>query len=127
MVPIHVHAGADVRRIVEQNRGAVEKQANVSEVTFVDESLAKQPGARTTARFEVRVLYEKQIDKAAERERLNKELARIEKEIENAERQLGNEAFLRKAPAKVVEGLRKTLEDRKVMREKNRTALAELQ
>ena len=127
MVPIHVHAGADVRCIVEQNRGAVEKQANVSEVTFVDESLAKQPGARTTARFEVRVLYEKQIDKAAERERLNKELARIEKEIENAERQLGNEAFLSKAPAKVVEGLRKTLEDRKVMREKNRTALAELQ
>lgn len=125
-VPIRIHAEADVRRIVEQNRGAVEKQANVSEVAFVDESLARQPGARTTARFEVRVLYEKQIDVAAERERLSKELARIEKEIENAERQLGNEAFLSKAPPKVVEGLRKTLEDRKVMREKNLGALTQL-
>jgi valyl-tRNA synthetase len=126
VVPIQVHAGDGVRRIVENNRGAIEKQANVSEVAFVRESLAKQPGARTTARFEVRVLYEKQIDKAAERERLSKELARIEKEIENAERQLANAAFLSKAPPKVVEGLRKSLEEKKVLREKIRTALAEL-
>ena len=126
MVPIQVHAGDGVRRIVENNRGAVEKQANVGEIAFVGESLAKQPGARTTARFEVRVIYEKQIDKAAERERLNKELARIDKEIDNAERQLSNEGFLNKAPAKVVEGLRKNLEEKKVVRDKNRAALAEL-
>ena len=126
LVPIQLHAGAEVRRIVEENRGAVEKQANVGTMTFVEESLAKQPGARATARFEVRVLYEKQIDVAAERERLNKELARLDKEIENAERQLGNEAFLSKAPAKVVEGLRKTVADRRLVRDKNRAALAEL-
>ncbi|MGH9523254.1 MAG: valine--tRNA ligase, partial [Terriglobales bacterium] len=113
-------------RIVEQNRGAVERLANVSQVEFVGESLAKQSGARTTARFEVRVVYEKQIDKAAERERLNKELAKIEKEIENAQRQLSNEGFLSKAPAKVVEGLRKNLEEKTVLREKIRAALEEL-
>ena len=126
LVPIQVHAGDGVRRIIENNRPAVEKQANVSEVAFVSDSLAKQAGARTTARFEVRVIYEKQIDKAAERERLNKELARIEKEIENAQRQLGNEAFLSKAPAKVVDGLRRGLEEKRMVRDKNRTALEQL-
>jgi valyl-tRNA synthetase len=122
-VPIRVHAEADVRRILEENRGAVERLANVSAIEFVQESLAKAAGARTTARFDVRVLYEKKIDVAAERERLNKELARIEKQIETAERQLANQNFLAKAPAHVVEGLKKQLEELKVLRAKTRDAL----
>jgi len=36
-------------------------------VTFVEASLAQLPGARSTARFEVRVVYEKKIDVEAER------------------------------------------------------------
>ena len=74
----------------------------------------------------MRVLYEKKIDVAAERERLTKELARIEKQIESAERQLGNEQFLAKAPPKVVEGLRKQLRESKLLREKTRAGLQEL-
>jgi len=54
----------------------------------------------------LRVVYEQQIDVAAERERLEKELAQFTKELENKHRQLGNEQFLAKAPAHVVEGLR---------------------
>ena len=53
------------------------------------------------------MIYEKKIDVAAERERLKKELDKIEKEMANGQRQLGNEQFLAKAPAKVVEGIRK--------------------
>ncbi len=125
-VPVQVHASTDVRRIIEENRGAVERQANVEQVAFVDASLAKMPGARTTARFEVRVLYEKKVDVAAERERLSKELAKIEKDMENAQRQLGNEGFLSKAPAHVVEGLKKRAGELAMLREKTRGALAEL-
>ena len=62
-----------------------------------------------TARFEVQVIYERKIDIAAERERLKKELEQVEKEYANGQRQLGNEQFLAKAPAKVVEGIRKRL------------------
>ena len=125
-VPIQVHAAEEVRRLVEQNRGAVERLANVEGLEFVEQSLAHAAGARSTARFDVRVAYEKKIDVAAERERLGKDLAKLEKQIENAERQLGNQQFLSKAPAHVVEGLRKQLAELKVLREKTQRALAEL-
>ena len=106
-VPIEVFAHEpEIRRMIEQNRGAVERLANVEKISFVESSLAKLAGARSTARFDVHVIYEKKIDVAAECERLKKELEKIEKEIGNGQRQLGNEQFLAKAPAKVVEGLR---------------------
>ncbi len=55
--------------------------ANVESIEFVAASLANAAGARSTARFDVRVIYERKIDVAAERERLNKELAKMTGEI----------------------------------------------
>jgi valyl-tRNA synthetase len=49
------------------------------------------------------------IDVAAERKRLTKDLAAAEKEKSDAERKLGNESFLAKAPEKVVTGIRARL------------------
>ncbi|HIW96781.1 MAG TPA: valine--tRNA ligase [Candidatus Corynebacterium gallistercoris] len=46
------------------------------------------------------------VDVAAERKRLEKDLAVAQKELDNAAKKLGNEAFLAKAPEKVVEGIR---------------------
>jgi valyl-tRNA synthetase len=74
----------------------------------------------------MRVVYEQKIDVAAERERLTKLIAKQEPLVAGAEAKLGNEAFLAKAPAPVVEGLRKQLEDNKVMLDKARAALNEL-
>ncbi len=100
-VPIEVFAPEPgIRTMIEQNRGAVERLANVEKITFVNGSLAKRAGARSTARFDVHVVYERKIDVAAERERLKKELEKIEKEFANNQRQLGNEQFLAKAPDK---------------------------
>ena len=67
--------------LIEQNQNAVERLANVEKITFVESSLSKLPGARSTARFDVHVVYEKKIDVPAEIERLKKELEKIEKEI----------------------------------------------
>jgi valyl-tRNA synthetase len=125
-VPIQVFAEDGVRGLVEQNRGAVERLANVSDVAFVGESLAKLAGARHTSRFDVHVVYERPIDVAAEREKLKKELERIEKEIANGQRQLGNEQFLAKAPAQVVEGIRKKVGELEVLREKTKRKLEEM-
>jgi valyl-tRNA synthetase len=100
-------AGEDVRSMLERNRSAVERLANVEAITFVEESLAKASGARSTARFDVRVIYERKIDVAAERDRLTKELEKLTQELARGTAQLNNEAFLSKAPAKVVEGLKR--------------------
>ena len=57
-------------------------------IKFVDASLAKLPGARATARFDVHVIYEQKIDVAAERERLKKEVEKAEKGKANNQRQV---------------------------------------
>jgi valyl-tRNA synthetase len=126
-VPIEVYTqDPATRALVEQNRGAVERLANVEGVTYVDTSLAKKAGARSTARFDVHLIYERKIDVAAERARLQKELERIEKEIANKERQLSNQQFLSRAPAKVVEDMRRGLEELKILRDKIKRQLDEL-
>lgn len=50
-----------------------------------------------------------EIDVEAERARLTKEIARLEGEIAKADGQLGNESFVARAPAAVVEQLRARL------------------
>ncbi|HTM86959.1 MAG TPA: class I tRNA ligase family protein, partial [Terriglobales bacterium] len=125
-VPIQVHAHDGVRRLIEENRAAVQRLAPVEDLAFVETSLAHAGSSRATSRFEVRVLYEKKIDLAAERARLQKELEGLEREMENKRRQLGNDSFLQKAPPHVVEGLRKRLAELKALRETIRRSLDHL-
>ncbi len=126
-VPIEVFAHEPViRKMIEQNHGAVERLGIVERITFVETSLANRPGARGTARFDVHVIYERKIDVAAESERLKKELEKIEKELANNRKQLGNEQFLAKAPEKVVEGLRRRGQELLVLQDKTKSKLKEL-
>jgi valyl-tRNA synthetase len=126
-VPVQVFTeDAAVQKLIENSLNAVERLANVESVKFVGESLSKLAGSRHTARFEVHVVYEKKIDVAAECERLKKELEKIEKEMANGQRQLSNEGFLAKAPAHVVEGLRKRAEELVVLREKTKERIVQL-
>jgi valyl-tRNA synthetase len=72
---------------------------------------------------DIAVVYDKQIDIPAERERLTKEIAKLEKALASAEKQLGNDAFLAKAPANIVEGLKKQEAENRQLLEKARAAL----
>jgi len=119
--PIRVFADDGVRRLIEGNREAVERMANVSAITFVDSELSKVAGARHTARFDVVVEYEKKVDATAERARLEKELLQLRKQQDVAARQLGNQHFLTKAPSHVVEGLRRQLAEYNTLVEKKET------
>src|SRR5579872_217767 len=126
-VPIQLFAeDADIRKLIEQNQSSVQRLAGVDKIEFVENSLAKLSGARHTARFDVHVIYERKIDVAVERLQLNKELEQIEKEIGNGQRQLSNEQFLAKAPAKVVEGIRKRAQELTVLQQKVKSKLDEL-
>jgi len=126
-VPIELFApDAAIRGMIEQNRGAVERLGNVEKITFMESSPANRAGARSTARFDVHVIYERKIDVAAECERLKKDLEKLEKEFGNNQKQLGNEQFLAKAPAKVVEGLRRRAQELTVLIEKTKSKMKEL-
>jgi valyl-tRNA synthetase len=116
----------EIRKLVDDNRGSLERLANVEGVRFTDTSLEKLPNVRHTARFDVRLVYEQKIDVAAEREKLKKELEKIEKELANIDRQLGNESFTTKAPAHVVDKLRQRREELIVLRAKIQNKLDEL-
>ena len=72
------------------------------------------------------MVYEKKVDVAAETERLTKEIAKLEKGMAAAARQLGNEGFLAKAPANVVEGLKKQAAETELLLNKAKEALAAL-
>jgi valyl-tRNA synthetase len=122
-VPILLRVDPADRSGIEQNSDIVSRLAKVSAIEFVD---VMPEGARSAPGFDVAVVYERTIDVAVECERLAKELARFEKEVSNADRQLSNEGFLAKAPANVVEGLRRRAAELNVLIPKTRAALDSL-
>jgi valyl-tRNA synthetase len=75
---------------------------------------------------DIAISYQKPIDVPAERERLTKDIAKYEKGVAAAERQLGNEGFVAKAPKHIVEGLKKQEAETRTLLEKARAALAAL-
>jgi valyl-tRNA synthetase len=118
-VPIQVFSHeTEILQLIDDNRWAVERLAKVEGVTFVESSLAKVAGARSTARFDLHIVHEQKIDVAAECERLRRELEKSEKEIAHGQRQLADVQFLAKAPAAVVDGLRARSAELKALREK---------
>ena len=123
--PILLHAENRVLALADANADMLAKMARVEKVEFAEGPLT-DGNARSTASFDVAVIYERKIDVAAERERLTKDLAKYEKGLVAAERQLGNDAFMAKAPAHIVDGLRKQATETKMLHDKARAALDSL-
>jgi len=125
LVPVELRAGAAFQAMARTNSAIVERMARVSELRFVEE-LGAGLAKHSTAEFDAAVIYERKVDVAAETERLSKDIAKFEKGLAAAERQLGNDAFLAKAPAAVVEGLKKQEAETRLLLEKAQAALAAL-
>jgi valyl-tRNA synthetase len=120
IVPVELRINDDLKAVISDNRAIVEKLARVSEVRFV-KAISAGLANHSTPNFDVAVIYERKVDVAAECEKLSKEIAKEEKIVGNADRQLGNPAFTSKAPAHVVEGLRKQRNDAQQLLEKLRS------
>jgi len=120
--PISLYAGNRILALADANSDMLTRMARVQSVEFASEPLTGS-NARSTSDFDVAVIYERTIDVPAERERLTKDLAKYEKGLTAAERQLGNEAFMAKAPAHIVDGLRKQSAETKILHDKTKAAL----
>ena len=76
--------------------------ARLSEVAVVDE-IGTDELAPVAVAGSFKLMLRVEIDLAAERERIAKEIARLEGEITKAEGKLGNASFVERAPAAVVQ------------------------
>ena len=78
--------------------------ARLSEVKLVDDVSASATGVAAPVSIvdDYKLMLVIEVDVAAERERLGKEIARLENEIRKAEGKLANESFVARAPAAVV-------------------------
>ena len=105
-----VYARGETLAAVAAQSAAIQKLANLN-LEFRDgPAPAHAPAIRSTADFDL-VLNLPMSEIEAQRERLVKEKLQLEKIVANSERQLADDTFVSKAPAKVVDGIRAKLAD----------------
>ncbi len=117
---VRVHS--DRQYALEVNSDLIKRLARVSDIQFEDKPFVG-PDVRSAKHFDLAVIYERQIDVAAERERLTRELAKYDKGLQAAEKQLGNPGFVAKAPPHIIEGLKKQAAETRGLKEKAEAAL----
>ena len=106
----HVFVATAEPEVFAENLPLMQRLAYASGVTLGD--AFDMPGAVTmvTRNAKLYIPMDELVDKAAERARLTKERESVVKQLTQCDAKLGNETFLSKAPAQVVEGVRTNAE-----------------
>ncbi len=113
------------KRAVEAYAPYLAALAKLSEVTACGDVL---PGSEAPVQIvgDYRLMLKIEIDVAAEKERLGKEISRISGEIEKAEKKLAMPSFVERAPANVVAQERERLAGFIALRDKQQVQLQRL-
>jgi valyl-tRNA synthetase len=114
---------------LKQSAPVLQALAKLNEVRIYDDEAAWSAAAQAAPVAVVggaRICLHMEIDLAAEKLRLGKEVARLEDQITRAHTKLSNEAFVAKAPAVVLEQERKRVADFAATLEKMREQLVRL-
>jgi valyl-tRNA synthetase len=122
-VPLVIEAGDKTK--MEQFAKYLQALAKLADVQVVD-ALPESP-APVSVVGTAKLMLKVEIDLAAERERLSKEIARLDGEITKAKAKLGNESFVARAPAQVVAQEKDRLANFEGTLEKLREQFAKLQ
>jgi len=104
-----LYSHGNALEIARKHAEAIHRMANVK-LALETGSAPHSPVMRSTTEFDLVLQLPKAREEAQSR-RKEKEREQLIKNIESSERQLSDEVFLAKAPAKVVETIRKKLED----------------
>jgi valyl-tRNA synthetase len=110
-MPLYVFGDAP---FIDESAALLKALAKVSEVRQFDDEAAFQGATRmapVAVQGATHLALHVEIDVSAERNRLSKEVARLAGEISKAEGKLGNDSFVARAPATVVEQERQRLAD----------------
>lgn len=121
-----LEAGEGTRERFARHEAAIKRLARVEEISFA----ATAPSASAQlvlGEATICVPLGSLIDLDAERARLQKEVDKINQDIEKIELKLGNEKFVANAKPEIVEGEREKLEELKEAREKNGLALKRIE
>jgi valyl-tRNA synthetase len=118
-------ASTEVLQDLERTAAYVSALAGLSQLQIALDAAAPQGAATgTTASAEIFVMPDRVVDRLAERDRLQKEIAKLAQDIEMFTKKLSNRNFVERAPKAVVEKDTARLEELKTMREKLEQSLA---
>ena len=130
-LPLYVVANTPEETAFVQASGPVlQAMAKLNEVRVFDDAAAWAAAAQASPVAvvgEARICLFMEVDVAAEKIRLGKEVTRLEGEIARANGKLSNEAFVAKAPPAVIEQERKRVADFAATVAKMRDQLAQLE
>ena len=114
-VPLTASGDADACAEIAGYAPYLKALAKLSEVETVDgdafDAIVAKGNTPVAVAGTTRLTLKVEIDVAAERERLTKEIARLENEVAKAEAKLANQSFIARAPANIVEQEKKRLAD----------------
>ncbi len=114
---LHLVTTQDKAKIFEEVKAYFERLAGARDVdiSFDKDGISRNAVAVVSAAAEAFIPLEELVDIAKERERNDKEIARVEGDIKRAEGKLNNAGFMAKAPARVIAEEKEKLEAARVL------------
>ncbi|RMG57074.1 MAG: valine--tRNA ligase [Gammaproteobacteria bacterium] len=112
-LPVLLQNWSDTDRTrYDDNARFIETLARIESLRWLaDDEEAPESATALVGEMKILIPMSGLIDKEAELARLDKEIARLEKSLEGLEGRLANENFTSRAPAEVVEGVRRQVEE----------------